>query len=194
VIKNIYEQYNAFGEMMQDLPSRMKIILSPGNHDVVRGAEPQPAIPQQFAGKFPSNCILVENPAVVNLQGVRVLMYHGRSIDDMIGLIPGASYEQSGLMMEEMLQRRHLALAYGRRTPIAAGKVDRLIIDPLPEILHTGHVHIRGITQYRGVLGINAGTWQSQTAFQKQMNVNPTPAQAVVVDLQTLIPETFTFV
>jgi DNA polymerase II small subunit len=193
VIKNIYEQYDAFGEMMQDLPSRMKIIISPGNHDVVRGAEPQPVIPEQFTKKFPANCILVENPAVVNLQGVRVLMYHGRSIDDMIGLIPGASYEQSGLMMEEMLQRRHLALAYGRRTPIAAGKTDRMIIDPLPEILHTGHVHIRGLTHYRGVLGINAGTWQSQTSFQKQMNVNPTPAQAVVVDLQTLVPETFTF-
>ena len=68
----------------------------------------------------------------------------------MIGLIPGASYEQSGLMMEEMLQRRHLAPVYGRRTPIAAGKTDRLIIDPLPEILHTGHVHIRGITQLPG--------------------------------------------
>jgi DNA polymerase II small subunit len=193
VIKNIYEQYDAFGLMMQDLPSWMKIIISPGNHDVVRGAEPQPVIPQQFTKKFPDNCMIVENPALVNLQGVRVLMYHGRSIDDMIGLIPGASYEQSGIMMEEMLQRRHLAPAYGRRTPIAAGKTDRLIIDPLPEILHTGHVHIRGLTQYRGVLGINAGTWQSQTAFQKQMNVNPTPAQAVVVDLQTLIPESFTF-
>ena len=193
VIKNIYEQYDAFGSMMRDLPSRIKIVISPGNHDVVRGAEPQPVIPQQFTKKFSENCMLVENPALVNLQGVRVLMYHGRSIDDMIGLIPGASYEQSGLMMEEMLQRRHLAPAYGRRTPIAAGKTDRLIIDPLPEILHTGHVHIRGLSQYRGVLGINAGTWQSQTSFQKQMNVNPTPAQAVVVDLQTLVPETFTF-
>ena len=192
-IKNIYEQYDAFGELLSDIPKRIKIIVAPGNHDVVRGAEPQPVIPAQFTKKFPGNCMLVENPALVNLQGVRVLMYHGRSIDDMIGLIPGASYEQSGIMMEEMLQRRHLAPAYGRRTPIAAGKTDRLIIDPLPEILHTGHVHIRGLTQYRGVLGVNAGTWQSQTAFQKQMNVNPTPAQAVVVDLQTLVPETFTF-
>ena len=193
-IKNIYEQYDAFGKMMKGLPSRMKIIISPGNHDVVRGAEPQPVLPEQFTRTFPSNCILVENPALVRLQGVRVLMYHGRAIDDMIGLIPGASYEKSGQMMEEMLIRRHLAPAYGRRTPIAAGKVDRLIIDPLPEILHTGHVHIKGITNYRGVLGINAGTWQSQTKFQKQMNVNPTPALAVVVDLQTLVPETFSFV
>jgi DNA polymerase II small subunit len=192
-IRNIYEQYDAFATMMRNLPSRMKIIVAPGNHDVVRGAEPQPVLPEQFTRRFPSNCVLVENPALVRLQGVRVLMYHGRSIDDMIGLIPGASYDQSGLMMEEMLQRRHLAPAYGRRTPIAASKTDRLIIDPLPEILHTGHVHIKGITTYRGVLGINAGTWQSQTKFQKQMNVNPTPALAVTVDLQTLIPETFSF-
>ena len=80
-------------------------------------------IPEQFTKKFPANCMLVENPALVNLQGVRVLMYHGRSIDDMIGLIPGASYEQSGLMMEEMLQRRHLAPAYGRQHPDCRGKV-----------------------------------------------------------------------
>jgi DNA polymerase II small subunit len=192
-IKNIYEQYDRFAGMLRDLPARMQIVVAPGNHDVVRGAEPQPVIPEQFTKKFPKNCILVENPALVNLQGVRILMYHGRSIDDMIGLIPGASYEKSGKMMEEMLQRRHLAPAYGRKTPIAAGRQDRMIIDPVPEILHTGHVHIRGITTYRGVLGINAGTWQSQTAFQKQMNVNPTPAQAVAVDLQTLVPETFTF-
>jgi DNA polymerase II small subunit len=193
LIKNIYEQYDRFGEMLRDLPSRIRIIISPGNHDVVRGAEPQPVIPDQFARKFPSNCTLVENPALVNLQGVRVLMYHGRSIDDMIGLIPGASYEKSGQMMEEMLQRRHLAPAYGRKTPIAAGRQDRMIIDPIPEILHTGHVHVRGITTYRGVLGINAGTWQSQTLFQKQMNVNPTPAEAVALDLQTLRPEILSF-
>ena len=192
-IRNIHEQYDQLAAMLRDLPSRMQIIVSPGNHDVVRGAEPQPVIPEPFSRNFPGNCTLVENPALVNLQGVRVLMYHGRSIDDMIGLIPGASYEKSGLMMEEMLSRRHLAPVYGRKTPIAASRQDRMIIDPVPEILHTGHVHICGITLYRGVLGINAGTWQSQTSFQKQMNVHPTPAQAVVVDLQTLQPQTFTF-
>jgi DNA polymerase II small subunit len=96
-------------------------------------------------------------------------------------------------MMEEMLQHRHLAPAYGRKTPIAPGRHDPLIIDPLPEILHTGHVHVKGITSYRGVLGINAGAWQSQTSYQKQMNVNPTPALTVVVDLQTLTRQVIDF-
>ncbi|QSZ67467.1 DNA-directed DNA polymerase II small subunit [Methanofollis aquaemaris] len=193
VITNIYEQYRAFGEMLAALPQRIKIVLSPGNHDVVRGAEPQPAIPPEFRDGYPPNCIWVENPAMVLIQGVRVLMYHGRSYDDMIGMIPGASYRHPEEIMEEMLKRRHLAPTYGLRTPIAPGRDDRLVIDPVPEVLHTGHVHISGIKRYRGVLMVNAGTWQSQTAFQKQMNLVPTPAQAVVLDLQSLEPEVFDF-
>jgi DNA polymerase II small subunit len=192
-IKNIYEQYDIFAEMLRDLPSRIQIVAAPGNHDAVRMAEPQPAIPPEFTGKFPANCTLVENPCLLNLQGVRVLMYHGRSFDDMIGLIPGASYERPGEIMDEMLKRRLLAAPYGLRTPIAAMKTDRLVIDPLPEILLTGHIHICGVTHYRGVLGVNPGTWQAQTSFQKQMNILPTPALAFVIDLQTLQPEVIDF-
>jgi DNA polymerase II small subunit len=192
-IQNIYGQYAAFGDMLRRLPSHIQIVVSPGNHDAVRGAEPQPALPPQFCENLPDNVIMVENPAVVKLQGVSVLMYHGRSFDDMIGLIPGASYTRVDEVMVEMLKRRHLTCTYGERTPIYASREDRLVIDPIPEIFHTGHVHISGITKYRGVLAINAGTWQSQTAFQKQMNIQPTPARAIIVDLQTLEPEVIDF-
>lgn len=193
VIRNIDDQYAEFGQMLKDLPARLRIVAAPGNHDVVRGAEPQPALPERFSAHLPGNCTLVENPALVSLQGVRILMYHGRAMDDLISLIPGASYERPGEMMEEMLRRRHLAPSYGRRTPIAAAKSDRLLIDPVPEVLLTGHVHIMGLCRYRGVLGVNPGAWQSQTAFQKQMNVNPTPGRAVALDLQTLVPEVHDF-
>lgn len=193
LIKDIYEQYARLGEILATIPSRIKIVISPGNHDIVRGVEPQPAIPDIFRVKFPKNCIWVENPCFLSLQGVRVLIYHGRSIDDMIGLIPDASYSHPQQMMEEMLRKRHLALTYGKRVPLAAEKRDRLIIDPIPEVLHTGHIHTSGITTYRGVLGINAGAWQSQTAFQKQMNINPTPGRAVILDLQTLEPRLLDF-
>lgn len=193
IIPNIYDQYNLLGEMLSEIPSRIQIVLSPGNHDVVRGAEPQPAIPEAFRQKFPRNCTFVENPAFVRLQGVGIMMYHGRSIDDMVAAIPGASYERASEMMEEMVKRRLLAASYGKRTPLAAHEHDRLLIDPIPEVLHTGHVHVMGITSYRGILCINAGTWQSQTAFQKQMNLVPTPARAVLLDLQTLRPEVMDF-
>jgi DNA polymerase II small subunit len=192
-IDNIFEQYEVFAGMMRSISSRITIFAAPGNHDVVRAAEPQPAIPAEFCKKLPSNCFPVENPSLISLQGVLVQMYHGRSIDDMISLIPGASYENVAPIMIGMLQRRHLAPTYGKRTPIAATREDHLIIDPVPEVLHTGHVHILGITDYRGTLCVNAGTWQSQTSFQKQMNIHPTPARAVALDLGTLQPSILDF-
>ena len=192
-IPNIYRQYEVFATMIAKLPKNIQIIISPGNHDAVRGSEPQPGIPDVFTEHFPDNVTLVENPAMVNLQGVRVLMYHGRSYDDLISMIPGASYTHPEEMMKEMLKRRHLACTYGMRTPIRAAKEDRLIIDPIPEILHTGHVHICGLLKYRGVLCMNTGTWQSQTSFQKQMNIQPTPAKAYKVNLPTLRCELFDF-
>ena len=192
-IANIYEQYDVLGEMLTDLPSKLQIVVAPGNHDAVRGSEPQPALPERFTNRFPKNVTLVENPCMVSLQGVHVLMYHGRSFDDLIGMIPGATYTRPDEMMEEMLLRRHLAPAYGLRTPIMAARQDRLVISPVPEILHTGHIHICGMSRYRGVLGVNAGTWQGQTTFQKQMNIHPTPARAVVVDLETLQPSVVDF-
>ncbi|HJJ91125.1 MAG TPA: DNA-directed DNA polymerase II small subunit [Methanocorpusculum sp.] len=192
-IKTIYEQYDVVGDMLSELPSHLQIILSPGNHDAVRAAEPQPVLPEEFRKQFPNNVTFVENPAVVNIQSVNVLMYHGRSIDDLIKFIPGASYEHPGEIMEAMLKRRHLAPIYGQRTQLLSTPMDNLIIRNVPDILQTGHVHISDVINYRGVLGVNAGTWQSQTSFQKQMNINPTPAEAIVVDLATLIPEKFCF-
>ena len=192
-IPNIFRQYERFSELIAGLPTDIEIVIAPGNHDAVRGSEPQPALPDMFTSTFPPSVTLVENPCMVNLQGVNVLMYHGRSYDDMISMIPGASYDRAEEMMKEMLVRRHIACTYGERTPILAAKEDALIIDPIPEIFLTGHVHIAGITSYRGVLCINAGTWQSQTGFQKQMNIQPTPALAVLVDLQTLKPEFWDF-
>lgn len=95
--------------------------------------------------------------------------------------------------MQAMLQRRHLGPIYGQRTPLLSTPQDNLVIRAVPDILHTGHVHISDVISYRGVLGVNAGTWQSQTSFQKQMNINPTPAEAVVVDLFTMGHEKLCF-
>ncbi len=192
-IKTIYEQYDHVGDLMAALPDRLKIVISPGNHDAVRGAEPQPALPEEFRGNFPSNVTFVENPALVNIQSVNVLMYHGRSIDDLIKFIPGASYTKVGEIMEAMLKRRHLGPIYGQRTPLLSTDKDALVIRDVPDIIHTGHVHISDVISYQGVLGINAGTWQSQTSFQKQMNITPTSAEAVVVDLATLSYEKLCF-
>jgi hypothetical protein len=81
--------------------------------------------------------------------------------------------------MKEMLKRRHLASMYGGKTPLAPEPRDMMVIDTVPDIFVTGHVHGAGLSHYKGVRLINASTWQSQTSFQKMHNFTPDPAKLV---------------
>jgi len=181
-ISDIYEQYEKAAEYLNAVPKHIKIIISPGNHDAVRQAEPQPRFPERITKMFRKDIIFVGNPAMVDI-GVKVLIYHGRSMDDIIASIPGFSYNDPAKPMSEMLKLRHLSPIYGGRVSIAPEKKDHFVIDEIPDILHCGHVHTVGVSRYRDVLTINSGTWQSQTEFQKRMNLQPMPARATVVDL-----------
>ena len=95
--------------------------------------------------------------------------------------------------MREMLKRRHLAPMYGNITSIAPEKEDYLVIDMIPDIFVTGHVHTTAVENYRGVLLINASAWQSQTEYQKMMNFMPDPAKAIVVNMRNLMASVMTF-
>ena len=182
-ILDVYDQYRKAAEYFREVPEHIHVIISPGNHDAVRQAEPQPALPERICADFPANITFVGNPALVDLDGVRILIYHGRSIDDLVASIPGVSYQEPAGAVLEMLKRRHLAPTYGSRVSISPEKKDYFIIDPVPDIIHTGHVHTLGVQRYKNVLLVNSGTWQAQTEFQKRVNLMPVPARVPVVDL-----------
>ena len=185
-IQDVYGQYKKAAEYFSEIPKHITVIISPGNHDAVRQAEPQPMLPENIRADFSENVLFVGNPSVVDLDGVKLMIYHGRSIDDLVASIPGVSYQEPTKAMVEMMKRRHLSPIYGSRVSIAPEKQDHFVIGQVPDILHCGHVHTVGVEWYKNVLLVNSGTWQSQTEFQKRVNVVPTPAQVPVVDLSTL--------
>jgi DNA polymerase II small subunit len=122
----------------------------------------------------------------VNIEGVNILAYHGRSIDDFVTHVQQCTYEAPMVAMKEMLKRRHLAPVYGGRTPIAPEAHDYLVVETIPDVFVTGHVHGAGVEQFRGSLLINASAWQSQTRYQKLMNFVPDPAKVPTVNLRDL--------
>jgi DNA polymerase II small subunit len=185
-IADVVEQYAELGRRFRELPERLTIVTIPGNHDAVCPAEPQPALPGNLTNGWPSNVRILANPSTFGLHGVVVEAYHGRSFDDLIPALPGASYSRPTDVMKRMLQMRHLAPIYGDRTPLAPLPRDGLVIDPAPDILVTGHAHTFGVDRYRGVLLLNASTWQAETEYQRMRNISPVPARAAVVDLATL--------
>ncbi|MDM7935010.1 MAG: DNA-directed DNA polymerase II small subunit [Methanothrix sp.] len=185
-IGDIYAQYEAAAACISPIREDISIIISPGNHDIVRQAEPQPALPEEVRRYFRDGILFVGNPAWVSLGGVSALVYHGRSIDDLVLRLPGVSYAAPERAMVEMLRRRHLSPIYGSRVSIAPEHEDHYVIARPPAILHCGHVHTVGIARYKGVAVINSGTWQAQTDFQKKMNIHPQPAVAPIIDLETM--------
>jgi DNA polymerase II small subunit len=185
VLDDIYAQYEALAGMLGELPDHLKVVLLPGNHDAVRPAEPQPALPAAVRKLFDSNVTFVGNPCTLSLHGVRILAYHGRSMDDFVSALPGMTYAKPLDAMREMLRKRHLAPIYGGKTPIAPEAEDHLIIDAVPDIFVTGHVHAAAVGEHRGVVLLNSSTWQSQTSYQKMHNIEPMPARLPIVDLHT---------
>jgi len=185
LIDDVYKQYETLAEYLKDIRDGISIIASPGNHDAVRLAEPQPALPSSIQKYFDSSVTMTGNPATIEIEGRNILIYHGRSIDDWIPAMPGLQYSKPIDVMREMLRRRHMAPIYGERTAIAPEEKDLMVIEEVPDIFVTGHVHHTGLADYRGVVMINASAWQSQTAFQKMHNHIPDPCKASMIHLGT---------
>jgi DNA polymerase II small subunit len=188
-IVDIYEQYEAFSEYLKEIPGDMEIVMIPGNHDAVRLAEPQPAFDEELREIMSAHdARITGNPSMVTIEGVSVLMYHGVSLDEVIAELPEgkASYDHPHRAMYQLLKKRHVAPQYGGHTRLAPEKRDYLVMEDVPDIFHTGHVHKLGYGKYHNVLAINSGCWQEQTSFQKSVNIDPDHAFAPIVDLDTL--------
>jgi len=183
----IESQIKKLEEILSKFPENIKIFISPGNHDPGRRALPQPAFPEKYISDLRNhkNFFMVGNPALISLNGVKVLVFHGQSIDDIVKTTPGLSYDNPTKVMRQLLKSRHLSPIYGSQTPIAPEIEDMMVIDEIPDIFHVGHVHVVGFDMYRGILLINSGTWQKQTPFQASVGIEPTPGLAVLVNLKT---------
>ena len=188
-VVDIFEQYEAFSEHLKEVPGDMEIVMIPGNHDAVRLAEPQPGFDEELRDIMSvHDAHIASNPAVVDVEGVSVLMYHGVSLDEVIAELPEekASYDDPHRAMYQLLKKRHVAPQFGGHTRLAPEERDYLVIDEVPDVFHTGHVHKLGWGKYRNVLAVNSGCWQAQTDFQRSVNIDPDAGFAPVLDLDTL--------
>jgi DNA polymerase II small subunit len=185
-IVDVYRQYEAIAEQLSLIPGHISMIMQPGNHDAVRPAEPQPTFEKEIQNLFSGmNMTYVGNPCYFSLHGVEVLAYHGQSLLDYATNIQHLKYNEPVEIMKTMLRKHHLAPTYGGYTPLAPEHLDYMVIDKIPDIFVTGHVHLAQISDYRGVTLMNASSWQAQTSYQKMLNFIPDSAKLPIVDLKT---------
>lgn len=187
-IRDVHKQYNFAAEYLKRVPKYIEIVLSPGNHDAARKSQPQPAIPEGYLSAIRDrpNIHSVGSPCYLSLHGVEVLMYHGVSLNDIIGVVPGMDNDHPERSMRLLMQVRHLAPMYGGKTMLSPENRDYMVVDKVPDIFHGGHIHVLGYCKYRNTLVVNSGGWQLQTEYMEKLGLMPTPGKVPVINLQTM--------
>lgn len=197
IIKDIYQQYSIFSDMISKIPKEITIILCAGNHDASRLSEPQPALSAEFVKPLLElpNTVFVSNPAIISIgadekfPGFDVLMYHGYSFDYYISNVDyirnNGGYDRADLVMKFLLQRRHLAPTHTSSLYIPDSVCDPLVISHVPDFFVTGHIHKTSIANYHHITLISGSCWQSTTTFQEKVGHKPEPARVPIVNLQT---------
>ncbi|MBS7647623.1 MAG: DNA-directed DNA polymerase II small subunit [Candidatus Bathyarchaeia archaeon] len=194
-IKDIYGQYKLAAEFIEQIPDYIEVVIIPGNHDASRKALPQPPISDAFLEPLRESRSVysVGNPCTISLHKVEVLLYHGRSLDDVVSTVPGMDYTHPEKAMTLLLQSRHLAPVYGGKNPLSPETKDYLVIERVPDVFHAGHIHTVSYINYRGVLVVNSGCWQEQTDYMRRLGLVPTTSLVPVVNLQTFDVKVLSF-
>ncbi len=189
VTKNIYTQYEMLCHYLKMIPEHIEVLVSPGNHDAVRSALPQPRLSREFTKELDGykNIHFMGNPCFARVHGFNHVIFHGASMYSMINALPNLmnahlNPEKIGV---EMLRRRILNPIYGDNVPFAPESRDYTVLDDVPDIFHFGDIHRNGYTSYRGTMVINGGCWQAKTDYQVKLGHEPTPCQVPVYNLKT---------
>ncbi len=193
-VTNIHDQYQLFIDMVNEIRDDIQIIVGPGNHDMVRLAEPQPPVPREYVEELyeMENVHMVPNPCWVtvhghNGDGINVLMYHGYSFDEHVSTLQHLreqAYKEPDTAMVDFLKRRHLAPIYGSNL-LVPDETDHHVIADVPDIFCMGHTHSFANTTYKGVNVVCAGTFQGQTDFQRRVGHEPDPGKVSIINLQS---------
>lgn len=184
---DIFSQYKELHSLLEQVPDHIQIIAIPGNHDAVRVADPQPQISDEVLGPLADmdNFHMTSSPGYVSLHGVEMLLYHGASIHSIVPHVAELGYEAPEKVVVEYLKRRHVHPVYGERPPITPEHKDYCVIDRVPDFMQVADIHKNGYVSYKGVLGVNAGCWQSVTPYQIKQGHHPTPCILPVISLMT---------
>ncbi|MFH1587784.1 MAG: metallophosphoesterase [Candidatus Diapherotrites archaeon] len=186
-IKDLYKQYEKLEELLLQVPEYIEMIMIPGQHDAVRRADPQPAIPEKFLPKLSmrKNFHLLGSPSWFEIEGLKAVIYHGACLHDLYSVINHLSPLEPHKAIIELLKRRDLMTSYGIRQPYVPEKKDFMLIREEPDLYFGGDMHHTGYGKYKGCTIINSATWQERTDYQVSQGHIPTPGIAIQLELKS---------
>lgn len=195
-IPDLEGQFKGIATLLSKIRKDIAIVISPGNHDGVRLMEPQPIFDKKYAWPLYNleNVFLVTNPCWVNIgeqkgfSGIDILLYHGFSYfyyaDNIPSLIKSDSVNSPDKIMAYLLMNRHLAPTHAS-TQYYPLEEDPLVIDKVPDIFLSGHIHKCAISFYNNTLLVSGAAWEAKTAFQEKVGNEPDFCKVPIYNLKT---------
>jgi DNA polymerase II small subunit len=194
-IKDIYKQYEVLADYLKEIPEDIQIICIPGNHDALRQSEPQPPLFSDIAKPIYDVVRIknLSNPCMVNIgknqdfTGLNCMLYHGFTYTYYASKVPkllNIGMDRPDSVSEFLLRKRHLGPAH-KSGIITPGNFDPLLIEDIPDVLATGHIHTLGHRKYRGINIIAASCFQKMTSFMEKLGHHPTPGFVPLLNLQS---------
>jgi len=196
LVDDLEEQFINMSKLLKQIPERIKIIISPGNHDCVRLMEPQPILDERYAWPLYDlkNIIFTENPSIVNIgqtqsfPGWDVLIYHGFSYPYYANTVSKLMIEKTmnspEKIMKYLLKNRHLAPTHGS-TQYFPGEKDPFFIKKAPDIFLSGHTHKSGVAYENNVLIISVSAWEGMTSYQEKFGNKPDHCKVPLLNMKT---------
>ena len=195
-VADLEGQFKGISGLLSKIRKDIAIIISPGNHDGVRLMEPQPILDKKYAEPLYhlENVFLVTNPCWVKIgeqkgfSGIDILLYHGFSYfyyaDNIPSLIKSDSVNSPDKIMAYLLMNRHLAPTHSS-TQYYPLEEDPLVIDKVPDIFLSGHIHKCAISFYNNTLLISGAAWEAKTTFQEKVGNEPDFCKVPIYNLKT---------
>jgi len=117
-----------FEKAIESYCTNKKIFMIPGNMDKAEKDE-YPQLPRKYESK---RITALSNPAIIEINGIKILMIHNITLD--------------------MLKKRYL----GKSKTIL--NEDYLALEEIPDIVHCGHTHEAQVQNYKSVTIVNSGS------------------------------------
>ena len=195
-IMDLEQQFCELANILSKIPKRIKIIISPGNHDGVRLMEPQPSLDEKYAWALYEleNVVMVGNPCLINIasneffEGFDVLLYHGFSYPYYANSVPQLMQIKSmnfpEKIIEYLLKQRHLAPTHSSVQYYPCEK-DVHLINKIPDFFISAHTHKSSVKIYNNIFLISTSSWESFTPYQEKFGNTPDHCKIPMINLKT---------
>ena len=164
-------QYEGLATILRDIPSHIQIFIIPGEHDATQTALPQPAIDRQISKDLLAipNLTSHGNPLRLSLEDISMLIFHGQGNFELFQKHFQKTLVKPTVAIKQLLEYRHLYPEYGSYNPLAPFNKDYLVIDEIPNVIVSGHLHHAYFEEYKGIKIITCGTFQRENQKSAQL-------------------------